>query len=432
METHGVIEAGKQVAVASDTRASPHSTVGKAYVTLSSRFSFDFLIKTLKVKSFSAHFLCPLLFERERERGPIVGTTTSFTYLVSSKMVARTPPKQKKMLAPLNPILIRETLIKVDRCMARLQELQYTVTGGSKVVSGVNLSPRSTRGYLRTSLRCKQESLRLKNGATRKSPVGKFPSPSKTGEWRKMSLPAMLVGETVGEILQATQFAREIVSAVNKKPAAAATSEDPKTPMSQRPNRKSSMHLENTELKARRKKEKQTKPQREHSPSVQRARSRINFKQQQFSKTGSPCIPRNRGTSTTEAVTTPHKFLIKSPQPSASKAKVMVKKSPQAKNNKCISPIRKTTTRSSPKRFHVFHPPTLYASSPTRHANLSRNSPKRSVSVAAKFRRSFSPSRLASILVSPLKSRKTVQKTDGLVVSGLKQRPAASMAIRGI
>jgi microtubule-binding protein TANGLED1 len=44
--------------------------------------------------------------------------------------------------------------------MARLQELQYTVAGGSKVVSGVNLSPRSTRGYLRTSLRCKQETVR--------------------------------------------------------------------------------------------------------------------------------------------------------------------------------------------------------------------------------------------------------------------------------
>lgn len=44
--------------------------------------------------------------------------------------------------------------------MARLQELQYTVAGGAKVISGVSLSPRSTRGYLRTSLRCKQESLR--------------------------------------------------------------------------------------------------------------------------------------------------------------------------------------------------------------------------------------------------------------------------------
>ena len=44
--------------------------------------------------------------------------------------------------------------------MARLQELQYTVAGGAKVVSGVSLSPRSTRGYLRTSLRCKKETVR--------------------------------------------------------------------------------------------------------------------------------------------------------------------------------------------------------------------------------------------------------------------------------
>ncbi|KAG4916863.1 hypothetical protein JHK87_054420 [Glycine soja] len=75
-------------------------------------------------------------------------------------MVARSPPKHNKMLAVLNRSLIRETLNKVDQCMVRLQELQYTVAGGNKVVSGVSLSPRSTRGYLRTSLRCKQESVR--------------------------------------------------------------------------------------------------------------------------------------------------------------------------------------------------------------------------------------------------------------------------------
>ncbi|MFQ6650900.1 hypothetical protein Gotur_022108 [Gossypium turneri] len=62
----------------------------------------------------------------------------------------------------------------VEKCMARLQELQLTVTGGSKIISGVSLSPRSTRGYMRTSLRCKQESLRMKNSTPRKSPVGKF------------------------------------------------------------------------------------------------------------------------------------------------------------------------------------------------------------------------------------------------------------------
>ena len=44
--------------------------------------------------------------------------------------------------------------------MARLQELQYIVAGGTKVISGKSLSPRSTRCYLKTSLRCKQESVR--------------------------------------------------------------------------------------------------------------------------------------------------------------------------------------------------------------------------------------------------------------------------------
>lgn len=110
-------------------------------------------------------------------------------------MVARSPnakPDRQTAAAlaaaaALNPALVRETLRKVradrgeclarfflfgkviecaldgaqvDRCMARLQELQYTVAGGAKVVSGVSLSPRSTRGYLRTSLRCKQETVR--------------------------------------------------------------------------------------------------------------------------------------------------------------------------------------------------------------------------------------------------------------------------------
>ncbi|KAI4301792.1 hypothetical protein L6164_035036 [Bauhinia variegata] len=358
-------------------------------------------------------------------------------------MVARTPPKQKKMLAALNPALIRETVKKVDRCMARLQELQYTVAGGTKVVSGVNLSPRSTRSYLRTSLRCKQESVRIKNSAPRRSPVGKFPANTGGGgEWKRMSLPAMLVGETVGEILQASQFAREIASAVARKTAM----EDPKTPVSQRVNQKVSP--ENTQLKARRKMEKQAKLQSRRSdsdsPSLQRARSRINFKvsppkvrdfdkennsylanrvsprnrpwarkavlfpnplfhstpsttQQKFCKTRSPVIARNRGT--------PHKFLIKSP-PSTSKFQVKIKSPPIVS----ISPTRPTSSSK--------------ISSPTRPTSLSKNPPKKS-SAVSKLRRSFSPSRLATRLVSPLKSKKSIQKTDGLI-SGLKQRPAST------
>ncbi|KAJ6694308.1 hypothetical protein OIU85_005034 [Salix viminalis] len=293
---------------------------------------------------------------------------------------------------------------------------------------------RSTRGYLRTSLRCKQESLRIKSSAPKKSPVGKLPAPS-LGEWRQMSLPAMLVGETVGEILQASRFAREIVAAVACK-TKKTTIEDPKTPVTQR--RKQKPHPEDTELKSRRKeKEKQTKLQSTRSesgsPCLLRARSRINFKvsppkksevdkenarylanrvsprnrpwakktvlfpnplflstdstqQQKFCKTRSPVIGRSK------KQTTPHKFMIKSP-PSGSKFQVKIKNPP------------------------------VVSLSPTRPANLSKKSPK--LSTASKLRRSFSPSRLANKLVSPLKGRKIVQKSDGLM-SGLKQRPIST------
>ncbi|XWS58202.1 hypothetical protein CRYUN_Cryun08bG0014400 [Craigia yunnanensis] len=311
-------------------------------------------------------------------------------------------------------------IMKVEKCMARLQELQYTVTGGTKVISGVSLSPRSTMVYLRTSLRCKQESLRMKNATPRKSPVGKYAATT-GGEWKRMSLPAMLVGETVGEILQANQFARDILAAVDNKIKKKKTAEDPKTPLTK--HRKQRPQPENTELRARRKREKQNKLQliRTESdyPSLQRARSRINFKasppkfrevdkennrhfvnrvsprnrpwtkktvlfpnplfsstpaslQQKFCKTRSPVIARNRQT--------PHKFLIKSP-PSASKFQVKIKSPP------------------------------VVSLSPTRSTNISKKSPK--VSAASMLRRSFSPSRLANRLVSPLKSRKSLQKKDG-------------------
>ncbi|KAK6911539.1 hypothetical protein RJ641_023632 [Dillenia turbinata] len=323
------------------------------------------------------------------------------------------------MAAPLNPNLLRETVKKVDKCMARLQELQYTVAGGSKVVSGVTLSPRSTRGYLKTSLRCKQEFIRIKNA---KSPPGKLKA--STGEWRRMSLPAMLVGETVGEILQASQFAREIVAAVTAT-TTKLRAEDPKTPTS-RPRKQRPKDPENTELRTKRNREKQSKLQTIRSesdpPSLQRARSRITFKvisppkkrenekdtvryfanrispkhkpwakktvlfpnplfhsspstqQRKFCKTRSPVITKTRQPPT------PHKFLIKTP-PSKSKFQVQIK--------------NPTVTLSPPK-----------------------------MSTAAKLRRSFSPSRLANRLVSPLKGRRasSVCKSQQ-PLSGLKQRP---------
>ncbi|KAL2514822.1 putative microtubule-binding protein TANGLED [Forsythia ovata] len=355
-------------------------------------------------------------------------------------MVARTPPKQlRKLVAPppLNPILLRETVNKVEKCMARLQELQYTVTGGTKMISGVTLSPRSTKGYLRTSLRCKQESMRMKNVNSRRSPPGKLPS--NADEWRRMSLPAMLLGETMGEILQASEFARNIVEAVSsktKKPAI----DDPKTPVTERKRNQRPKHMENSQLEVRRKREKQVALQTIRSesdkPSLQRAKSRINFKvsptqkrecdkencryianrvsprsrpwarktvlfpnplfhssptsqHQKFCKTKSPVIASNK-----QNKQTPHKFLIKSP-PSASKFQVKIKSPPLS-----ISPTRAAI-------------------------NMGKKSPK--VSAAAKLRRSFSPSRIANRLVSPLKGRKSLQKNDAMkMMSGLKQRPTST------
>lgn len=291
-----------------------------------------------------------------------------------------------------------------------------------------------------------------------------------------MSLPSMLVGETVGEILKASQFASEIVSAVSRKTA----TKEPKTPQSQRSNPK--VDTENTQLNARRRKEKQIKPLSDTPPS-QWARSRINFKvsppkrtvefdkennnkclpnracassstnktvlvpkplflsthssrQQLFCKTKSHVISRNIGTQ--------QKCLIMSPPSAASKVQVKVK-------NPSImfissSPTRPTTTSLSFLSFSKKNSPQtkrwVRTSSPSRMAtrllasplkskktvqksngviNLRKYSPKRSV--ASKLCRTFSPSRLATRFVSPLKSRKSTQQNDGLV-SGVKQRPA--------
>lgn len=245
----------------------------------------------------------------------------------------------------------------------------------------------------------------------------------------------MLVGETVGEILQASQFAREIVAAVASK-TKKMIPEDPKTPVTEKRNQ--GPNPENSELKVRRKKEKQNKLQsiraEPRSPTLQRARSRINFKisppknvrelekennrylanrvsprnrpfakktvlfpnplflsttpskLQKFCKTRSPVMAKNKQT--------PHKFLIKSPPSASSKFQVKIK---------C---------------------PPVVSLSPTRPANFSKKKSPLKLSTASKLRRSFSPSRLANRLVSPLKSRKSVQKCDGQM-SGLKQRPTS-------
>ncbi|KAG6430358.1 hypothetical protein SASPL_108423 [Salvia splendens] len=248
-----------------------------------------------------------------------------------------------------------------------------------------------------------------------------------------MSLPAMLLGETVGEILQATQFARNVVEAVSSKPQKP-VHDEPKTPLT-----KQKPDLENSSLHARRRREKkqvvQQKELNNAPSSLRRAKSKINFKvsplqngecdkencryianrvsprnrpwvrktvlfpnplflssptsqHHKFGKTKSPMIAKNRHT--------PHRFLIKSPHPpppAAASSKFQVKiRSPPL----CISPTRGA---------------------------------ERASSAAARLRRSFSPSRLASKLVSPLKSRKSLPQNSELMMkktmSGLKQRPTS-------
>ncbi|KAL8222840.1 hypothetical protein R6Q57_020239 [Mikania cordata] len=322
--------------------------------------------------------------------------------------------------------------------MARLQELQYITGGSKKMISVVNLSPRSTRGYLKTSLRCKQESLRIRNANGVRSPPGKLPI--QIGEWKRMSLPAMILGETVGEILQASRFAREIVASIDTKPTKLTISGDPKTPVTET-RRNSRLNPETTELRARRSREKQIIRSDQQSPLLQRAKSRINFKvsgsptkiekencrfpanrvspknrpwarktvifpnplfhtsstsqTQKFTRTNSPVIPKIRPT-------TPHKFLIKTPPAAARKG---------------------AAASSSTVKFKVkIRSPTISVS-PTRPASGS----VKKISTATKFRRSFSPSRLASRLVSPLKSRISLGGGGGAMMmnmmSGLKQRP---------
>ncbi|GLJ14361.1 hypothetical protein SUGI_0232050 [Cryptomeria japonica] len=125
------------------------------------------------------------------------------------------------------PPPVQDTLRKVDQAMARLQEIQCTIAGGSKLCGGIALSPRSTRGYLRTSLRCKEESLRMKELAmivdeetnpdkgqqiVRSSSLRRS---SSNGEWRRWSTPAFLIQQAVGEIMEASNLTKEVAHLVS-------------------------------------------------------------------------------------------------------------------------------------------------------------------------------------------------------------------------
>ncbi|KAI4310959.1 hypothetical protein MLD38_035901 [Melastoma candidum] len=367
-------------------------------------------------------------------------------------MVAKTPTKLRKAAAaaPLDPARLRETLMKVDKCVARLQELQFTVAGGRKVVSGVSLSPRSTRAYLRTSLRCKQESMRVKSNPLSISPKGKFPAAASGGEWRRTSLPAMLVGETMTEILQASKFTRDVVAAVADK-SGKRIRDDPKSPIT--PPYKSQRPIsDSSDLRTRRKVEKQNRLRSSelHSPALQRARSRINFKvsppKQRNCDKGSArysvnrVSPRNKPWAKKTVLFPNPLFSSNSPttkQPTTftrTKSPVIMRKRPEIPHKFLI----KSPNPPPPPKFQVkIKSPPKVCRSLTRNSSwVTRKSPQK-LSTAEKLRRSFSPSRLASRLISPLKGRISIDK-GSRSISGLKQRPpgaftpARSMSRKGV
>ncbi|GAB2277498.1 hypothetical protein Dimus_012205 [Dionaea muscipula] len=363
-------------------------------------------------------------------------------------MVARSPPKQKNqlMVAPLSPTLIRETVKKVDQCMARLQELQNTVTGGgsSKADSRITLSPPRNMGHFKSSVRCKQDSLRIRGGSTaRKSPAGKLPSSATTVEWHRMSLPAMLVRETMAEILQASKSAREVFETM---------SDPPKTPVTMKLD--SPDHPENTGFHGRRKREKQqqhlfriiqseSNTPSSHRRARARARSRINFKVSPplalalgkengyYPIRANKVSPRNRPPWVKKTVLFPNPLFHSSPTSKQQKfcrtrsPVIVTKKSGQTPHKFLIkSPSSSTSTKFQVK---IKSPVVVTVSSPSK-----RRSPMKVLSTASKLRRSLSPSRLANRLVSPLKSRMSVQKkNEHKMVSGLKHRPTVMMPMVG-
>jgi microtubule-binding protein TANGLED1 len=372
--------------------------------------------------------------------------------------------------------------------MARLQELQYTVAGGAKVVSGVSLSPRSTRGYLRTSLRCKQETVRqvfwlyspsefgprswltransvsysdscrrrMRGGASaqKRSPSGKFGGGvgGEGAQWRRMSLPAMLLGETVLEIVQASQFARDIVTA-----AGATNREPPRTPKPAPRTRKPAAG-EPTPLRARRAREKQSHrggaatrgADAATPPSRSRVRSRIQFKPVSPVAVGRPSVSANRVSPKNrpwakKAVMFPNPTFHASTSAATDPCATPSPSKKQKRLYKTRSPV---AARQTPHKFLVKSPPSALGSKlrmhgkalPARPAAVSPPPPVKAQASPAKTRRcSFSPSRLATRLMSPIKARLSLGRSrdsgvgvGGGPMSGLKQRPGVSLTVRTV
>jgi microtubule-binding protein TANGLED1 len=304
--------------------------------------------------------------------------------------------------------------------------------------------------------------------AQKRSPNGKFGGVGASGgegaQWRRMSLPAMLLGETVLEIVQASQFARDIVTA-----AGATNREPPRTPKPTPRTRKPA--AEQTPLRARRAREKQSHrggaatrfADAATPPSRGRVRSRIQFKPASpvavAVAVGRPSVSANRVSPKNrpwakKAVMFPNPAFHASTS-AAANTDACATPSPSKKQKrfyKTRSPVV-ALARQTPHKFLVKSPPSALGSKLRNHgkavlparpaAAVSPPPPVKAQASSAKTRRcSFSPSRLATRLVSPIKARLSLNRSrdrdsgvgvgGGGPMSGLKQRPGVSLTVRTV
>lgn len=239
-----------------------------------------------------------------------------------------------------------------------------------------------------------------------------------------MSLPAMLVNETMAEILHTSQFAREIALAIKK-----ADKSSPNEPITPTSNQRSTPQSKGSQSQLRSKRRMEKQPMRpidsRSSPKLQRARSRIRFKatspikRSPEKKKVVPNVAANRVSPrnkpwTRKTVLFPNPLFLSSPS------------SNQPKFCRTRSPIiGRSKHQQQPHRFIIKSPA---VPSKIRTALRSVSPPavsvKRSPKNIARLRRSLSPARLVSTLASPLKNRFSPLKGRAVLQNGgLKMRP---------
>lgn len=244
----------------------------------------------------------------------------------------------------------------------------------------------------------------------------------------------MLLGETVVEILQTSQFAKKLVATAE---ALSKISTVPKTPIQTKLN--PTIAQNHTPLRARRTKEKQNPQKRgtrceSRSPPVRvRARSRIQFKSisptpGRPSASANRVSPKNRPWAKKTVLFPNPTFMpsISTPVPSTGINK--------QKFYKTRSPIIPRTTKvQTPHKFVIKSPPKCLGTQLKYQRALPvqiAKSPVRKVEPVVPRRCSFSPVKMVSRLVSPLRSRISPRKSFGGMMSGLKQRPGSVSMLR--